>query len=429
LLHAKHPCPRVRVCSRAIAWCEPCEHAQILWACLMVPAPRPCLPHEVGGYRLGRRIGSGSYGEVYLGSRPGHEDVAIKLEALSVKRSQLKHEWSLYNRLAGGPGIPQVYWYGTVDNYNALVMELLGPSLEELFRRCGNMFSAETVRLCAEQMIQRLQHIHSRGILHRDVKPNNFLVGRGESANQIYLVDFGLSKSYVDAQTQRHIPYRAGRKGLTGTARYTSIGNHLGIEVTRRDDLEGLGYVLIRMLRGRLPWQGIKADTKQMRNELISNRKIAITLQELCCDLPQEFLQYMTICRNLKFKESPPYAELQGLMLKALVGRHCDQKLVFDWDTLRSSSCSSSRQSTRAASDRSAVHSADANGAPASPGTREHISARRRKRGGGKRSRRGRCKVHARNKAQNFELQQRAIEVAGHFEEMPPCKRSRIEPL
>lgn len=391
----------------------------------MVPAPRPPLPSEVGGYQLGCLIGSGSWGEVYRGRQPGQEDVAIKLERLSAKRSQLKHEWSLYNRLAGGPGIPQVYWYGTVDNYNALIMELLGPSLDELLRRCGNIFSAKTVRLCADQMIQRLQHIHSRGIVHRDVKPNNFLVGRGESAAQIYLVDFGLAKSFVDAQTQRHIPYRAGRKGLTGTARYTSIGNHLGIEVTRRDDLEGLGYVLIRMLRGRLPWQGIKADTKQMRNELISNLKISVPLQELCRDLPQEFLQYMTICRNLKFKESPPYAELQGLMLKALAGRHC----AFDWDTLRSSSCSSSRQSTRATSDTTAARSADVQLAPASAGTREHSSARRKKRGSGKHRQRGRCKKRACDKAQEVELQQRAIEVARQIEEMPPCKRSRTEPL
>jgi len=226
--------------------------------------PRIKAPREVGGFMLGRRLGSGTFGEVYYGRR-GNEEVAVKLEFASTKRSQLLNEWGLYSTLAGGPGIPRVFWHGKVGPLNALVMELLGPTIEELMKRCDHIFSPKTVLMCADQMTQRLQLAHSKGILHRDIKPNNFLVGRGENASQIYLVDFGLSKSYIDPETQQHVSYKTGRKGLTGTARYTSIGNHLGIEPSRRDDLQSLCHVLIRMARGTLPWQGIKAPSKKKK--------------------------------------------------------------------------------------------------------------------------------------------------------------------
>lgn len=301
----------------------------------------PRLPREVGGYRLGRQLGSGSFGEVYHGRR-GSEEVAIKLERSSCRRSQLIHEWKLYSTLAGGTGIPQVYWYGTVGKYNAMVMELLGPSLEDLFRRCCSRFSVKTALMCADQMLQRLQHVHARGVVHRDIKPNNFLVGRGEHANQIYIVDFGLSKTYLDRKTRQHVPYRDGRKGLTGTARYTSIGNHLGVELTRRDDLEGLGYVLLRMLRGTLPWQGIKAETKQLRNDRIKAKKVATTIEELCDGVPEELAEYLATCRNLEFDEEPPYDDLRNLMREALMNRGYKYDLAYDWSGARQSDVSTS---------------------------------------------------------------------------------------
>jgi len=232
---------------------------------------------------------------------------------------------------AGGPGIPRVYWHGKVGPLNALVMELLGPSLEELMRRCDHIFSPKTVLMCADQMTQRLQHAHSKGILHRDIKPNNFLVGRGENATQIYLVDFGLAKYYVDQETQKHVPYKTGRKGLTGTARYTSIGNHLGIEPSRRDDLQGLCYVLLRMARGSLPWQGIKAPNKKERNERILLRKVKIDPEDLCRGAPQELLEYYRMCHRLQYNEQPLYEELQSLVRAGLTHRQLPYDLVFDW--------------------------------------------------------------------------------------------------
>jgi serine/threonine protein kinase len=292
--------------------------------------PRIKAPREVGGFVLGRRLGSGTFGEVYYGSR-GKEEVAVKLEVAGTKRSQLLNEWGLYNSLAGGPGVPQVFWHGKVGPLNALVMELLGPSLEELMKRCDHVFSPKTVLMCADQMTQRLHYVHSKGILHRDIKPQNFLVGRGENATQIYLVDFGLSKYYTDQETGKHAPYRTGRKGLTGTARYTSIGNHLGIEPSRRDDLQGLCYVLLRMARGSLPWQGIKAPTKKERNERILLKKVRTAPEDLCSGLPQELLEYYLMCQKLQYSEQPPYSELLSLIRGGLARRQLQYDLVFDW--------------------------------------------------------------------------------------------------
>lgn len=209
---------------------------------------------RVGGkYRVGRKIGSGSFGEIYLGTNiQTNEEVAIKLESVRSKHPQLLYESRIYRILQGGTGIPVIHWYGVEGDYNVLVMDLLGPSLEDLLQFCSRSFSIKTVLMLADQMISRIEYMHSKNFLHRDVKPDNFLIGLGRKANQVYAIDFGLAKKYRDPKTNQHIPYREG-KNLTGTARYASINTHLGIEQSRRDDLEGLGYVFIYFLKGSLP--------------------------------------------------------------------------------------------------------------------------------------------------------------------------------
>ena len=146
-----------------------------------------------------------------------------------------------------------MHWFGVEGDYNAMVMDLLGSSLEDLFVFCGRKFSLKTVLMIGDQMVQRIEYLHNNHFIHRDMKPDNFLVGIGKKQHLIYMIDYGLAKRYRDPKTGEHIPYR-DNKSLTGTARYASVNTHLGIEQSRRDDLESIGFILIYFLKGTLPW-------------------------------------------------------------------------------------------------------------------------------------------------------------------------------
>jgi casein kinase 1 alpha len=232
----------------------------------------------VGGkYRIIRKIGSGSFGDIYLGINiTNGEEVALKLENQGARHPQLLYEYKLYKVLNGGIGIPHIRYYGQERNYNVLVMDLLGPSLEDLFNFCGRQFTLKTVLMLVDQMIGRLEFLHMKNFIHRDIKPDNFLMGIGRHCNKLFLIDFGLAKKYRDFRSRLHIPYRED-KNLTGTARYASVNAHLGIEQSRRDDMESLGYVLMYFNRGTLPWQGLKATNKKQKYEKISEKKNVYT--------------------------------------------------------------------------------------------------------------------------------------------------------
>ncbi|BAD45137.1 putative protein kinase ADK1 [Oryza sativa Japonica Group] len=292
-------------------------------------------PRVGNKYRLGRKLGSGSFGEIYLGTNvQTNEEVAIKLENVKTKHPQLLYESKLYRILQGGTGIPNVKWFGVEGDYNVLVMDLLGPSLEDLFSFCNRKLSLKTVLMLADQMINRVEFVHSKSFLHRDIKPDNFLMGLGKRANQVYMIDFGLAKKYRDTSTHQHIPYREN-KNLTGTARYASVNTHLGIEQSRRDDLESLGYVLMYFLRGSLPWQGLKAGTKKQKYEKISERKIATSIEALCRGYPCEFQSYFHYCRSLRFEDLPDYQYLKRLFRDLFIREGFQFDYVFDWTILK----------------------------------------------------------------------------------------------
>ena len=209
-------------------------------------------------------------------------------------------------------------------------MELLGKSLEDIFQQQQKKFSIKTVCMVGIQMLDRLEFIHSKNIIHRDIKPDNFVVGLEEKSHIIYVLDFGLSKKFRSSRTHQHIKFNVNKK-LTGTARYASINALKGCEQSRRDDLEAIGYVLMYFLRGSLPWQGLHVHKGEDRYKKILAKKKGTTAEELCKGFPNEFVEYINYTRNLEFEADPDYKFLRELLIKALESQNCKFDFFYDW--------------------------------------------------------------------------------------------------
>lgn len=286
-------------------------------------------------YRVIRKIGSGSFGDIFLGINiTNGEEVALKVESAMARHPQLLYEYKLYKVLNGGVGIPHIRCFTQERSYNILVMDLLGPSLEDLFNFCSRHFTIKTVLMLVDQMIGRLEYLHVKNFIHRDIKPDNFLMGIGRHCNKLFIIDFGLAKKYRDFRTRTHIIYRED-KNLTGTARYASINAHLGIEQSRRDDMESLGYVMMYFNRGSLPWQGLKATNKKQKYEKISEKKMSTPIEVLCKGFPAEFAMYLNYCRSLRFEESPDYMYLRQLFRILFRTLNHQYDYTFDWTMLK----------------------------------------------------------------------------------------------
>lgn len=329
------------------------------------------VPFGAGRFLLSHRLGNGSFGDIFEGyDKQSQRVVAVKLERKKARYPQLSYESKVYRVLhqpsigqneglqkqsnqdgsngtdsshatpasihqgnnntnndnASGMqqhhpafaypnlvvGIPQIYYFDSEGDYNIMVMEMCGPSLEDVFNYCHRRFSLKTVLMIADQLLHRIQYFHDRGFVHRDIKPENFVLGCGAKGHILYIIDYGLSKLYWEVKKNSHIPFAEGRP-LTGTARYCSANVHRGYEQSRRDDLESIGFLFIYFLQSSLPWQGIQAKDQQLKTIKIGEKKIATPLEELCKGLPKEFLKYCQYCRGLTFTQKPDYDYLRRL--------------------------------------------------------------------------------------------------------------------
>ena len=229
-----------------------------------------------------------------------------------------------------GFGIPEIKSFGIYGRYKVLVQTLLGNSLEKEFQLRKNKFSLKDICMVAIQLIDRLEYIHSKYIIHRDIKTDNILIDE-ETKKIIYLIDFGLAKKYRSARTGRHIKFTIPRR-LTGTARYASTNALRGTEQSRRDDLESLGYVLIYLARnGYLPWQGFNISDRLERYRKIYQMKKFIKPEKLCEDISSEFCEYIKYAKNLQFEEKPDYDYLRGLFFNILNMYSLKNDLIFSW--------------------------------------------------------------------------------------------------
>ncbi|XP_071702829.1 casein kinase 1-like protein HD16 [Rutidosis leptorrhynchoides] len=293
---------------------------------------------QVGGspsYKIERKLGKGGFGQVYVGRRINapvpHErtgsnaiEVALKLEHRSSKGCNYgpPYEWQVYNTLGGSHGVPRVHYKGRQGDYYIMVMDMLGPSLWDVWNNNSHSMSIEMVACIAIEAISILEKIHSKGYIHGDVKPENFLLGSPGTSDEkkLFLVDLGLATKYRDTSSGGHVDYDQRPDVFRGTVRYASVHAHLGRTGSRRDDMESLAYTLIFLLRGRLPWQGFQGENKGF---LVCKKKMATSPESLCCFCPAPFRHFVEYVVNLKFDEEPNYAKCISLF-DGIVGPNPD---------------------------------------------------------------------------------------------------------
>ena len=278
-------------------------------------------------FRPIKHLCKGAFCDIYAGINIlTKEKVAIKVEERYKMDKNLETECYFLFSLKG-LGIPKVISFGHNKEYDILVMPLLGKSLHEIQSTKNFNFEFKDICLMAIQIIERIQWVHSQKIIHRDIKPDNFLIGL-DDPNIIYLIDFGLSKKYRSSITGNHIKCTRIKK-FVGSLRYASINALRLREQSRRDDLESIGYMLIYLIKGKLPWDNIKIDNKRTSYLKFSQYKKNISPELLCNNLPEEFLDYVKYVRNLNFEDEPDYNYLKSLFQIMLNKQGFEEKKIF----------------------------------------------------------------------------------------------------
>lgn len=276
---------------------------------------------DINKYTITRYISSGSFGDVFEGkNKQTGELVALKipvqLEERDGQRSVLD-EAKIYKYLADPDNGVANMKVITAKDRKIMVMDLLGTSLETLMAE-HKTFGLKTVITLAIKMIDCIKYIHSKGFLHRDLKPDNFTIGYTDP-QKIFCIDYGLAKRFI-RKNGTHISFCEDKR-FCGTVRYASIAAHKFQEQGRKDDLEALGYILIYLYKGKLPWQGLKHRNKKEKYRIIGERKENTTEEDLCSNMPKEFCVFLKYVRNMDFDEKPHYSALRKMFVKLYESR------------------------------------------------------------------------------------------------------------
>jgi casein kinase 1/casein kinase 1 epsilon len=284
-------------------------------------------------YKVTKYIGSGSFGDVYqVINKKTNELFALKVPIITEEKNgqrMLLDEAKIYKHLSNPEkGIANIK-VTKQKNKKMIVMDLLGPNIEYLFQK-HKKFSLQSVIRLAIMMIDILQYIHSNGYIHRDLKPENFVIGgNGTEKSKLFCIDFGLAKKFIK-KDGTHIDF-CDKKKFCGTAKFASIAAHENCEQSRKDDLEGIAYILVYLYKGKLPWQGIKTKDKKKRYKLIYDEKMKHTPEELCKGMPREFIVFLNYIKTLSFDEKPPYSSFKKMFTK-LYDRMDYNDTQFEWE-------------------------------------------------------------------------------------------------
>ena len=255
-------------------------------------------------YKLIEKIGSGNFGSIYKAENiRTRELVAIKTESILSETKLLKNESIIYQYLANTKGIPIVKWFGKDQLNYYMVLNLLGQSLQNLRDTRGN-FSLKLTLQIGIKVLFLIKTIHDKGLIHRDIKPDNFLFGLNENSKEIYIIDFGFSKTFIDDNSENNHIKMTKMTSIIGSLTYASINAHNFNQLSRRDDLESIGYMLIYLHLGQLEWQNILWEKENNNNDIIKQLKENLGTDQR---IPVIFKKFITNVRNLTFDETPYY--------------------------------------------------------------------------------------------------------------------------